>query len=376
MSPVFRSALVLTVTLTAAALLPSAALAASSSASPAKPKAKAKVAKVAIAKLSAKDAVVTVAGAVALPKNTAAIRRRTTVAFTLAGATGKKETFSAKITAKRAFSVRRTTKLTGALGLAAQVKIGGKASGKRVTKTVSVPAKVAGPSPAGPTGTATTPTTTTPSVGETPGETPPQATRLDGLFRLEAGRQAISGAISGTYFRMFASGEAYALPNQQSTARDNTYTLLRPGTDGGLRTDVFQSPPNPAFGPTFAPLGRRVIELQTFFGTDFTVVTDATDPQSIQLGAPVPDPLPAIFDASGVLSGQVTAWNAQWNGNSFNQGTPKPDGTTPGGTTPLTGTYDARTGRFTLEWKSLIVGGPFDKFIGFWHLAGTFEAAP
>jgi hypothetical protein len=39
----------------------------------------------------------------------------------------------------------------------------------------------------------------------------------------------------------------------------------------------------------------------------------------------------------------------------------------------LSGTYDARTDAFVLEWASQIVGGPFDKFTGFQHLEGTFE---
>ena len=36
------------------------------------------------------------------------------------------------------------------------------------------------------------------------------------------------------------------------------------------------------------------------------------------------------------------------------------------------GTYDAKTGKFVLEWTSLIQGGPFNQFTGVWHLEGTF----
>ena len=79
-----------------------------------------------------------------------------------------------------------------------------------------------------------------------------------------------------------------------------------------------------------------------------------------------------ILNDGGRLSGQVTPWAAQWNGNSFNQGTPKPDGSVPGSTTLLSGTYDAATRRYVLNWKSLIVSGPFDSFTGSWHLTGTF----
>jgi hypothetical protein len=47
-------------------------------------------------------------------------------------------------------------------------------------------------------------------------------------------------------------------------------------------------------------------------------------------------------------------------------------GGTPGSTTALSGTYDPTTGQFTMSWKSLIVGGPFNTFTGVWHLTGTF----
>ena len=40
----------------------------------------------------------------------------------------------------------------------------------------------------------------------------------------------------------------------------------------------------------------------------------------------------------------------------------------------MTGTYDAETGAFVLEWSSQIVGGPFNDSTGVWHLEGTFEA--
>jgi cell division septation protein DedD len=47
----------------------------------------------------------------------------------------------------------------------------------------------------------------------------------------------------------------------------------------------------------------------------------------------------------------------------------------PDNTAAASGTYDAATGRYTLTWTSTIVGGPFDKFAGQWHLEGTFRAA-
>jgi hypothetical protein len=42
---------------------------------------------------------------------------------------------------------------------------------------------------------------------------------------------------------------------------------------------------------------------------------------------------------------------------------------------PVAGTLSPG-GRYTLEWKSLIVGGPFNGFTGRWHLEGTFVPSP
>jgi len=73
------------------------------------------------------------------------------------------------------------------------------------------------------------------------------------------------------------------------------------------------------------------------------------------------------------LSGDLDAVSVAYGNQQFNQGAPKPDGSTPTGTAGPTGTYDAKTGKYTLEWSSAIVGGPFDGFTGIWHLEGTFK---
>jgi hypothetical protein len=207
------------------------------------------------------------------------------------------------------------------------------------------------------------------SSAGTPGSpsTPAPGIQLNGTFDLEAGAQNVSGALSGTYFRMIG------IVNNDSTALNPEYTLLRPGTDGGLETFAYQEPPTPAFasvdgnGPTGNALADRIVQPQTFFEINFSIVTAPTD---LQEG--LPDPLPVIIDTAGKLSGQITDWEAQWNGLSFNQGSPKANGTYAESTTPLTGTYDAATGRYTLEWRSIIIGGPFNGKTGEWHLEGTF----
>jgi hypothetical protein len=62
-----------------------------------------------------------------------------------------------------------------------------------------------------------------------------------------------------------------------------------------------------------------------------------------------------------------------WNGQQFSQGSPKPDGSRPGITSDPKGSYAAKTGKYTLEWASQVVGGPFNGFTGSWHLEGTFK---
>lgn len=333
------------------------------------------VAKVTLSQVKVAAQKVTIAGRVTLPVNTARERKRTRVAFTLKDAKRKTERFTVAIDAKRAFKLTRATKLTGKLSLSSQVTIGGKASGKALSRTITVTVVTRRTTTPGGGGT-TTPGgggTTTPGGGGTttpPVPVPEGATPLVGTFKLDEGRQAVSGRLSGTYFRMLG------VSNGDSTALDKNYTLLRPGSDGGLRTDAFQEPPVPAFAttdpvsglPSGNALASRIVLPQKFFSTDFSIVTAATDPQ-----AGVADALPQIVNDGGTLSGQITAWNAQWNGLSFNQGAPKPDGSTGGGTKRPTGTYDVATQRFVLTWSSLIRGGPFNNFVGEWHLEGIFQ---
>ena len=89
-----------------------------------------------------------------------------------------------------------------------------------------------------------------------------------------------------------------------------------------------------------------------------------------------PDRGPAtIYVNQGKLSGQIEAWSAAWNKLYFNQGSPKPNGSHPGLTLPLSGTYNASTHAFVITWTSQVVGGPFNGFTGHWHLAGTFFPA-
>jgi len=191
-----------------------------------------------------------------------------------------------------------------------------------------------------------------------------------GLFRIKPGGYSDS-TVSGSRIRLVLAGgdreKGPFFPNPSSKA--TTTTLLNPGTDGGLRTGTFQPAPTPAFNATGDALANRIIAPQRFAFIQYSAQTSPTDPQT---GATVPSPSISVTP-DGKLSGQLPAFSAQWNKQNFNVGSPKPDGSLPGLTTPVTGTYDQETKAFTLEWTSQIVGGAFNNFSAAWHFEGTFE---
>ncbi len=191
---------------------------------------------------------------------------------------------------------------------------------------------------------------------------------LEGLFRVEEGECGDGeGVTSGSYFRMVDSSGGH-ISNGDSPCDDDTYTPLSPGSDGGLETGDYQPHPDPAFNATGNGLNDTITEPQGFFGTEFSTATNPTDPQT-----DTDVPPPSVTHDGGTLSGDVRAFAAAWNGQHFNQGSPKPDGSMRGNTTGPEGTYDPDTGRYALSWTSEIEGGPFDGFTGVWHFEGTFE---
>jgi hypothetical protein len=202
---------------------------------------------------------------------------------------------------------------------------------------------------------------------------PPAATAagipLNGLFRIAPGAYA-NGKASGSHIRLVLPGGSVGggpfFPNPSS--KGGTFTLIAPGKDGGLRTGSFQEPPAPAFSVLGDALADRIMAPQRFAAIAYSASTSRKDPQT---GLDVP--APAITVRDGKLSGQVQALSASWNKAFFNQGSPKPDGSSPGLTSPVTGTYDADTKAYTLEWTSQIAGGAFNGFSGRWHLEGVFE---
>lgn len=185
---------------------------------------------------------------------------------------------------------------------------------------------------------------------------------MTGQFVVSSGKCGSGEIPVGSYFSMLdPSGNP--VDNGDSPCGDKAATPLEAGTEGLLpgKMQPFAGSP----GAT-----RVIVAPATFFGSPFAVATQGPDKQS---GTAVE--APAIRESNGKLSGQVSAFQAFYNGAYYNQGAPKPGGGTPGRTTAgVSGTYDASSGAFVLEWRSTITGGAFNSFTGTWHLEGTYKA--
>jgi hypothetical protein len=196
---------------------------------------------------------------------------------------------------------------------------------------------------------------------------------LIGTFTITAG-SCSGGTASGTYLRMVLSGGSNGsgpyFSNSDSTCSDNSYTPLSPGTSGGLVTGSYQPQPSPAFDSSGNALSDQITAPVAFEGVEFSSATNPVDPQT---GLHVP--APSITADGTALSGNVESFGVSWNKQEFNQGSPKPGGSSPGNTTPVTGTYNPTTGAYTLQWSSQVVGGPFNGFSAFWNLTGRFIPA-
>jgi hypothetical protein len=178
---------------------------------------------------------------------------------------------------------------------------------------------------------------------------------LVGTFKLSAGRYA-KGKVGGSFMRMVLPGGGKYFDNPDSRSPDKTYTLIGPGTQGGLATGRYQPNPSPVFDSKGDARVSSITSPQSFDGIKFGVASVAKNPQN---GAK--NPVPSIELTGNKLSGQVEAVTVEWNGQYFSQGSRS-----------VTGRYNPKTHAFLLTWSSPISGGPFNGFTGSWHLQGTF----
>lgn len=195
------------------------------------------------------------------------------------------------------------------------------------------------------------------------------ADELTGLLGIEAG-VCDGDTVTGSWFRMIQPNgtvdDGPFVDNPDTTCADTALTIVSPGTDGGLRLGGYQAEPDPAFLDDGASTAGAIITPQGFFAVPFGMSTNPTDPQT---GADVPAPSATVADDT--LTADLRAVSVSWNGQQFNQGAPSPSGEG----AMATGTFDAETGAYSLEWVAPIVGGPFNSFTGVWHFEGTFEAS-
>lgn len=225
-----------------------------------------------------------------------------------------------------------------------------------------MPVSPIGGSPAGGPGAGS------PSVSAAAGE------ELVGLFTVTAGACTSQATPKGSWFRMVQpGGSAQSGPfveNNDSPCTNKSATPLKPGKDGGLTAGAYQPAPDPAFDSGGNGLATRIVEPARFYGVGFAAATNATDPQTGSgVGAP------RLLADGSRLNGDLRAFGVAWNRQHFNQGAPKPNGSSPGQTSAVSGTIDRGTGAFVLEWASQIEGGPFNGFTGVWHFEGVFRSS-
>jgi hypothetical protein len=194
--------------------------------------------------------------------------------------------------------------------------------------------------------------------------------KLVGTFEIEAGACDAGGNATGSYFKMVQLGGTAEhgpfIGNPDSTCADQEFTPLESGTDGGLITGKYQPQPDPPFDAAGNGLADRIHAPASFLGVEFGSSTNRTDPET---GTTVPKV--KIRVKGSKLSGNITAYSVAHDNQVFNQGAPKPDGALPGLTQKLTGTYDADTREFELDWVSQFI----NDFTGVWHFEGTFDPA-
>jgi len=195
--------------------------------------------------------------------------------------------------------------------------------------------------------------------------------KLVGLFKIDAGACTGDKVSAGSYFQMVFPGGSLTqgkfFQNPDSTCANKAYTLFTPGKDGGLRSGEFQPHPTPAYDPKGNALADAITQPGGFTAIKFSISTNPVEPQTKKQVDP-----PSFTVTDGKISGQTTAIVGEWNNQASAQGSPKPDGSSPGLTRPVHGTYDAASKHFVIEWSSQVVGGPFNDFTGVWHLEGTF----
>lgn len=186
------------------------------------------------------------------------------------------------------------------------------------------------------------------SAGAAP--TASSASALRGTIKLARGTYS-HGKADGSYFRMLYPGSSSKyFKNPDSPASDKSFTLVRPGSAGGLILGRYQPQPKTAFDRSGNSLAGAIIKPTPFAGLNFGLATLSKN-----------GPTPSLTVSGKHVSGQVQAITAEWNKLYFKQGG------------SVTGSFNPKTHRIAIKWRSLIKGGAFNGFTGVWHLEGTLR---
>jgi hypothetical protein len=200
--------------------------------------------------------------------------------------------------------------------------------------------------------------------------------KLSGVFKLTAGHCSTAHAKpTGSYLMVVSAAQGHAVPNPRGGCANAEYTVLQPGTDGGLETGRFQGQPTPAFDANRDSTVRRIIEPATFGHFRLGFATSPRDEQDAPSGAPAYPP-PAALNDHGTLSvdlrslvmtyaGRANATCAQ----SFGLGCWDL------GSRAAGGTYDATTHHFVIDWFTGESFTPKGDSVEV-HLEGTFVSQP
>lgn len=200
----------------------------------------------------------------------------------------------------------------------------------------------------------------------------PDAVHLAGLFHIDAGACAgKKGLPTGSYLVVLSAASGGTVGNARGGCANPAYSLLRPGTDGGLVTGEFQENAGPTFNAHGDSREGRIVIPARFGALRFGFATSTRDEQDAPTGAAAFPQPSAVIEGSKLridLRSLVVSYGGRpgatcaetFGGGCWELGSEN-----------ASGTYDAATGHFTLQWFSGRSFTPKGDSIEV-HLEGTF----
>lgn len=198
------------------------------------------------------------------------------------------------------------------------------------------------------------------------------STRLIGLFKLTPGQCTTAQAKpTGSYLIAISAAENHAVTNKRGGCTNPAYTPLNPGSDGGLVTGAFQTEATPAFDARRDATASRIVTPVSFGHFKFGLSTNPRDEQDAPGGKPT-FPAPVAIDTKGALAIDLRSLVLLYAGKA--NSTCKQSsglGCWELGSKSASGTYDATTHQFVVDWfsgESFVPNGDSVEV----HLEGTF----